>query len=47
MMTTYWKILVVEAIEVLVPAITWSGHGPEEIPSVDIVVRHFHKPLMQ
>jgi len=45
---TYWEVLVVaEVIEVLVPAIRWSGHGPKEIPGVDIVVRHFNKPLMQ
>jgi hypothetical protein len=47
--STYWKVLVVVEIfeAVIPPGRRRISPGPEEVPSVDIVVRHFHKPLMQ
>ena|SRR6266487_167532 len=31
----------------VIPIICGRGHGPEDTPSVDVVVRHFNKSLMQ
>ena len=46
---TYWKILITaEFVDMLVPIISHGGgHGPEDTPSVNIVVRHLNKSLMQ
>lgn len=45
---SYWIVLVGEVVQMVIPTLTCYGsHGPKGTPSVEIVVRHLYKSLMQ